>query len=124
MAISWKRVYEAPPQELLQALKENFTTKLPTQIETPDDMRDAQKLLSRLASQYSFLQAISVEIKGRKRKLKRDKAEKNEIDDMMEREEMLNAYCDSVKMSYNAISRMITIRQQIYEELKMTSSMP
>lgn len=122
--LNWNQIEQAEPEELSVALKTHFSTKLPTQIETAEEMREAQKLLSKLASQYSFLTSISVEVKNRKRKMKREKAEKELIDAMMEREDLLNAYCESVKMSYNAISRMITIRQQIYEELRMTSSMP
>lgn len=122
--MNWQKVYETDPKELCDALKENFTTKLPASIESADDMREAQKLLSRLASQYSFLMAVSVEIKGMKRRLKREKAGKELIDAMMEREELLSAFCDSVKMSYNAVSRMITIRQQIYEEAKLLKYVP
>ena len=55
--------------------------------------------------------------------MKREKADKEEIDKMMEREELLTAYCEIVKMNYQAISRMISVRQQVYEELKMTGSM-
>ena len=121
--ISWNNIAEADPAELLEEMKKSFTTKLPTQIESVDEMKNAQKLLSKLASQYSFLTAVAVEIKGIKRRMKRDKESKEKVDDMMEREEILTAYCDSVKMNYNAISRMITIRQQIYDEYKMDKYM-
>ena len=117
--INWNNIAETDPEELLKSMKENFTTKLPVQVESVEDLQNAQKLLSKLASQYSFLTAVAVEIKGIKRRMKRDKAAKEKVDDMMEREEILTAYCDSVKMNYNAVSRMITIRQQIYDEYKM-----
>lgn len=117
--INWNNIAETDPEELLKSMKENFTTKLPVQVESVEDLQNAQKLLSKLASQYSFLTAVAVEVKGIKRRIKRDKAAKEKVDDMMEREEILTAYCDSVKMNYNAVSRMITIRQQIYDEYKM-----
>jgi len=117
--INWNNIAETDPEELLKSMKENFTTKLPVQVESVEDLQNAQKLLSKLASQYSFLTAVAVEVKGIKRRMKRDKAAKEKVDDMMEREEILTAYCDSVKMNYNAVSRMITIRQQIYDEYKM-----
>ena len=117
--INWNNIAETEPAELLETIKKDFTTKLPVQVESVEDLQNAQKLLSKLASQYSFLIAVAVEIKGIKRRMKRDKEPKEKIDDMMEREEILTAYCESVKMNYNAVSRMITIRQQIYDEYKM-----
>ena len=117
--INWNNIAETEPAELLETIKKDFTTKLPVQVESVEDLQNAQKLLSKLASQYSFLIAVAVEIKGIKRRMKRDKEPKEKIDDMMEREEILTAYCESVKMNYTAVSRMITIRQQIYDEYKM-----
>lgn len=121
--MNWRDVQNADPSVLAAELKNSFTTRMPEKIETPDEMYAAQRTLSRLASQYSFLTATNVEIKGLKRRMKREKADKEEIDKMMEREELLTAYCEIVKMNYQAISRMISVRQQVYEELKMTGSM-
>lgn len=121
--IDWNDVAHCDPNELRTALKEHFTVAIPMSIETIDDMKEAQMSLGRIASQYSYLMALNVEIKGLKRRMKREKAEKEKVDDMMEREELLTTYTEILKMAYNSISRMISVRTQVYEELKMTNSL-
>mgnify|MGYP003312398494 CR=1 FL=1 len=42
-----------------------------------------------------------------------------EIDKAIDRKEILSSYADTVKLRYNAVSRMITVRKQVEDELKM-----
>jgi len=109
------------PKQLFRELKEEFTNTLPESIRSTDDMWNAQKLLGRLASQYAFLMEATVCVKEEKRRMKRDKenADRLQIDQMMEREDILDQFCNIVKTQYAAVSRMVSIRQSVYDELKL-----
>lgn len=107
------------PQVLLSELRRDFTVVLPEKIESTEEMWSAQKLLSKLGAQYAFLMAATVEVKEKKRRMKREKADKTEVDVMMEREDLLSTYSEMAKANYNAVSRMVSIRQAVYDELRL-----
>lgn len=113
-------IFAMPPEQLLMEMHENFKTTIPISIETIRDMENAGRLLGRYASEYSYLSNMAMLAKLKKRTLKQDKADKKIIEDALSREEIFSNFADIAKSSYNAISRMITVKQQINDELKMT----
>ena len=113
---------EMEPSDLLEYLTKEFTIDIPVSIETVEDLNDAGILLGRCASNYSFLITQAMMAKLVKRSLRAEKAGKAEIDKALAREEILSMFADITKTSYNAISRMITVRSQASEELKMLHS--
>jgi len=117
--LTWNNVYEISIEDLKKELKTNFLIFPPKEIVTDEDLSATQILLSRATANYSFLSALSVEVKGMKRKLKREKADKEKIDELLEREELLTAYADIAKSVYTASSRMLSIYQLINEEWKL-----
>ena len=56
----------------------------------------------------------------RKRALKRSGADKFTVEDALTREEIFTNYAEIMKAAYQAASRMITVKQEINEELKFT----
>lgn len=110
------------PSDLLEYLADTFSVDIPIAIDTVDDLRDAGALLGRCAANYSFLITQAMTAKLVKRTLKQEKADKLEVEKALSREEILTMYADITKTSYNAISRMITVRAQASEELKMLHS--
>ena len=110
------------PSELLDYLTREFSIDIPVNIDTVEDLNYAGTLLGKCASNYSFLITQAMMAKLIKRNLKLEKADKTEIDKALSREEILTMFADITKTSYNAISRMITVRSQASEELKMLHS--
>lgn len=108
------------PYILLLMLKEEYEYNIPIMIETIDDLKVASQLLGKLAGAYSYLTQLSVSAKLYIRSAKRDKKSKDYIDDCIDRKAVIDTFTDAIQLQYKAISRMLTIKQQINEELKMT----
>lgn len=93
---------------------------MPPCVDSIEDMERAGRLLGQCASNYSYLLNMAMAAKIRKRHIKRIGENKQETEDALSREEIFNTYAEIMKTAYNAISRMITIKQQINEELHFT----
>ena len=44
---------------------------------------------------------------------------KEEINDCIDRRDILDSFANTVKLQYTAVSRMITVKKQVDDELKM-----
>lgn len=112
------------PYELTELLNEEFGYHLIVEdgmIESADDLKAAGILMTRLANAFPYLAYLSSIAKIKVRQAKRDKnIKKDEIDDAIDRKEAISNITEAVNMQYNAISRLVTVKQQINEELKMT----
>lgn len=117
---STKEILSEDPFVFAEKLKSEYLFYLPETIENADDLLEAGRLLGKIANSYSYLVQLSSLAKINVRKLKREKKNKDEIDDAIDRKDSINNTVEAVKMQYNAISRLITVKQQINEELKMT----
>ncbi len=121
---NYSELLQMEPPELLDYLTAEFSIEIPVSIESVDDLNNAGVLLGRCAANYSFLLTQAMMAKLAKRILKQEKAEKVEIDKALSREEILNMFADITKTSYNAISRMITVRTQATDEMRMMRNIP
>lgn len=110
---------ELEPEGLIEYLSEICNVQQMQAIESIEDMRQAARNLGKLSSLYSYLTNMSLQANIRKRMYKKSK-ETNLFDRELIRETIFSNYADQIKMQYNATSRMLTIRQQIMEELKMS----
>ena len=108
-----------PPEELLAYLSQEFYVPVPMSVESVDELQTAGVLLGRCAANYAYLINQAMLAKLIKRSLKQEKAPKSDVDDALSREEIFTMFADVSKTTYNAISRMITVRAQAAEELKM-----
>lgn len=109
-----------PPEELMAAASQKFKLDLPPSVDSVDNIRKIGRLLTQTTSEYSFLVNMTEMAKMRKRTLKRAHADKEEIEDALTREEIFSNYAEIMKVTYQAVSRMVTIKQMINEELKFT----
>lgn len=109
-----------PPEELMAAASQKFKLDLPPSVDSVDNIRKIGRLLTQTTSEYSFLINMTEMAKMRKRALKRAHADKEEIEDALTREEIFSNYAEIMKVTYQAVSRMVTIKQMINEELKFT----
>lgn len=114
-----KTFLEIEPEELLCWLNDNFNDDVPIALNTTQDLKNAGELLGKLMNVYSYLNSLSLHARLQVRTLKKNKADKEEIDKAIDRKEILSSYADTVKLRYSAVSRMITVRKQVEDELKM-----
>ena len=111
------------PKDLTDLLWKEYDFQIPFNEETIsiNDMAIVQKLLVQTGNAYSYLSYLSSVAKIKVRQANRSKEmKKEEEEDAIDRKESINNLVDAVKMQYSVISRLITVKQQINEELKMT----
>ena len=115
----FENILSLDPEDLLHWLNENFLEEVPIAIDNTDDLKKAGILLGKLTNIYSYLVSLSMFAKLKVREAKKNKDNKEEIDKAVDRKEIINSYADIIKCQYNAISRMVTVKKQIDEEMKM-----
>lgn len=118
--LSIEDIFSMDPESLIQTVSEHFQVEIPPYVDSIEDMANAGRLLGQCASNYSYLLNMAMAAKIRKRHIKRDGGSRQEAEDALSREEIFNTYAEIMKTAYNAISRMITIKQEINEELHFT----
>lgn len=107
------------PNELATWLEKNYLRDIPVSLETPEELKEAGKMLGQLTNDYSFLKTAATFANLAVRDAKRKKLEKNIIDDYISRRDLLDNFADITKAQYNAISRMATVKKQVDDEIKM-----
>ena len=107
------------PMDLSVWLLNEFPVQIPEMIVTSEDMENAGKTLLYLASVYSYLSALSSHAKLKTREAKRFLS-KEEHEDMVDRKELIENFKESIKHSYAAVSRAVTIYIENNAELKMS----
>lgn len=117
---SMEELLSMPPDELMAAASNRFKLDLPPSIDTVDNLNKLARLMSKSISEYSYLVNMAQIARMRKRSLKRSGADKFTVEDALTREEIFTNYAEIMKAAYQAASRMITVKQEINEELKFT----
>lgn len=118
-------VLKMSPIELQKWLTEEFDLlkSIPTDISSIEDMNNASKMISQFTNRLSYLTNLSVFAKIAVRNEKRKgKENKQNSDDMIDRQYAIDKACDIVKQQYNTVSRMITVKQEINKELYMSEN--
>ena len=119
---TYQEVLIMDPDELENWLVE-FVIDIPTSIETVEDMQLASILLSRLASSYAYLNSLAVYAKNAvRREKKKGKDNKDVYEALIDRQNAIDTTCDSVKMLYSCLSRLVTIKQEINKEIKISNA--
>ncbi len=117
---SYQEILIMDPDELQDWLL-RFVIEIPTTVETVEDMQNASKLLSALASSYAYLNSLAVYAKNAvRREKKKGKENKDIYEALIDRQNAIDTTCDSVKMLYNCLSRLVTIKQEINKEINMS----
>lgn len=116
---SKQNILSLSPVDLLLWLQENCEIEIPEKITTIEDLKNAGELISRLTSMYSYIMSCFLFSKVAVRDAKKNKLSKEEINDCIDRRDILESFANTLKLQYTAVSRMITVKKQIDEELKM-----
>ena len=122
--MTYQELVEMDPLKLMDWLTQNYTVEIPIQLNTVEDMERAGKLLGVLAGNYAYLNTLVSYAKVAVREEKR-KGTGNKVssENMITKRDAIQSFADSQKILYQAISRMITVKQEINEELHMSDSL-
>lgn len=112
-----REILELPMEELLVYLNQIIKFEPLPQVETIEDLQKASRILGKLGPLYSWLTNMELMTNIQKKRYKKEDKEKYE--EWMIKESVFNSYAKQVNIMYNTISRMVTIKQQINQELRM-----
>ena len=116
---SMNDIYNFSPKELEEILRVgNFIGFIPQKVDTPESMDAIANLLPSIVNKYSFLMSalssLKVSIRSEKRTGNKETAE-----DLIDKQTILSNAVDILKMQQKTLSRVITIKQMVNEEMKM-----
>lgn len=112
-------LYKFTPYEVYNFLEENYSFSIPSSLETPDQMRKASQLTAQLTNSYSYLLSLNSALRVMIQASKKEGKNKNELDELNVKKAIVSNKCDAVKQAYQALSRLLTIKQLILQELSM-----
>lgn len=106
------------PRSLVAWLDETFMKPLPMP-ETSVEFAEHNHLLGELANVYAYLTSLHSVAQIVVKEAKRSTQDKDYISDCVVRRDIIEGYINAVKMQYTAFSRMITVRKQADDEMRM-----
>lgn len=107
--------------KLIEYLYKEYVFDLPEVLLSVDDLQKAISLSSTLAGNYAYLATVGEYAKIIVRESK-GKITKEQLNELIGKRDIIVQSAENCKMQYNALSRMITIKQEINRELSMTDS--
>ena len=119
MNSAFDQLLAVSPADFADQLTEEFIEDIPVSIETAEELRQLSEIMNRTVNRYSYMEALLSYVKIRVREAKRGQ-DKSFYEDMVDRKEAVQNTADVLKMQYQAMSRAITVRQQIIDELHMS----
>lgn len=116
--MTMKEIEIMPIENYLQWMANGFYIPVPEQINTIEDADNAASLLSKFSNNYLYLIELYSYFKILSRKAKRDK-DMDKYEEYVDKRDIAEYMAKGVKLQYQAVSRMITIRQGNLDELSM-----
>ncbi len=109
------------PFSLLEFLTNNYVYEVDTIAETSEDMQVVASIMANTYNEYSFLSQLLSLAKVQCRLLKRKgKDYKKEYEDTIDKRDIIDNILKVVKLRYQTLSRLITIKQEVNKELSMS----
>lgn len=112
-------------ENLITWIDKNYYKKIPQDIiDNIDSFKYSGTLMIQIANDYSFLISLIAYTKTKVREFKRKgKDFKQNYEDLIDKRDYLEETLSALKLQKEAISRNVTIRQQIVDELKINKTM-
>ena len=111
-------IIKMDPLELAEKLVKISCVEIPCDINSADDMTRAGNLLGKYTNSYVYLTGVLSFLKVLTKNAK-SRGEKELYEDMAMRRDVVEKMAEAEKQKYNAISRMITTKQEVNKELQM-----
>lgn len=103
--------------QLLDGLRKSVLVDIPRGVKSEGDLQKIEYLLGKLANDYSYVITMTGYARNYVRQLKRQGKEYQvEYEDMMDKRDTLESIASAIKIQYQAVSRMLTVKIQIGEE--------
>ena len=118
--LSYDQVCTMDLLDVVKDMNHEFCIEIPTQIDSLEEMSSAGTMLGDLTNEYTYMVALLAMMKATVRIAKR-KFPKEQYEDLVGKRDAVSDIVDLLKQQYQAISRMITVKQEINQELYMTS---
>lgn len=106
------------PRDLITYLEENFYFEIPEHCETVEELQEVNNLAPKISNSYAYLQVLSGALKIMGREYKR-KGQKFNYEDVIDKKTLVDNYVALLNQQYKALSRMVTVKQMINDEMKM-----
>ena len=108
------------PMELLNYLTENYIKEIPTSAETIEELKAVNKRMNELTNTRSYLMPLLCSADTELRIAKAKKTDKEVVADLTSRREVFKTIIDVIDNQISSLSRTITVRKQIFEELRIS----
>lgn len=117
--IGYENIFDFEPEDVFMFIQDKYIKHLPISLENPDDLILAGQLLGELTNTYSYLTSLATFAKMRVKELKRSGMEKDQLEACMSIRDIYDSMATVVKQQYTAISRMIAVKKQVDDEMRM-----
>lgn len=98
----------------------HFMKKVPNHVETIEETQSLAELLAFFSNSYVYFDYTYSMLQAYVKELKIDKANKGLYEFAMVRRDIVQHFAEQAKFSYNAVSRILTVKMETNYELKMT----
>lgn len=120
MGLIASQLWTMSNSEIIENLQKNILQDIPSGIKSEGDLARVEFLLGKLANDYVYLIALLSYSRNYVRQIKRSGPEyKDSYEDMMDKRSTLEDIAGAVKLQYQAVSRMLTIRVEMNDENSM-----
>lgn len=110
-------------ENLIKWIDNNYLKKIPEDIiDNMESFKTGGILISQIANNYVYLTSLLAYTKAAVRTAKRQGKESKELyEDLIDKRDYLDETLSALKLQRDAISRNVTMRQQIFTELHMNN---
>lgn len=116
---------------LANFLVDRFALAIPDKIETADELNVAGNMLGKITNDWVFIESLAIFVRAMSSQAKRNipdktaldyKEKKDAFDEVNEKKIAIQSISDIIKQRYNAVSRMVTVKMESNNELRMTGT--
>ena len=106
--------------DIINKLRDTVLENVPQGIKSNADLERMEYLLGKLSNDYVYLISMTNYARNYVRQLKRQgKDYQSEYEDMMDKRDSLESIASAVKLQYQAVSRMLSIKIELSDENNM-----
>ena len=107
------------PEELTNYLMNEMNIELPSSAVSFEERRQLASALNEATAFFNYFSEMELRAKNRKRTLKRNKAEKEQVDNMLGVEETFRAFKEMSKAYIDNIARLMTLKRLDLDDAKI-----
>ena len=114
-------IMSSPASSVAEWAVYEFFAPLDNTFETPEALSKLSRDMVVLVNQYSFIASVLASLKVECR-IRKNSGDRAGYEELVDKRDIMQRALDSVKMKQAALSRMVTIKQEIDRELNMSKA--